>query len=290
MQLVVLTALTLTAFAANSVLNRMGVDRFGMDPGTFAAIRVAAGVAVLWALVWFRGASWPHGRWPWRLAGAAALALYMVGFSQAYVSLDTGVGALLLFGGVQITMFAGALAGGDRLPWRRYAGAVLALIGLAVLVWPNDDAVLPVGGVTLMLGAAFGWGIYSLMGRSERDPLAATAANFALCLPMTLPFALTTPIAELSMAGVLCAVLAGGVMSALGYALWYQLLPQLGASRAAVAQLSVPVIAALGGWVMLSEPVGLRFAVAAIIVLGGIGWSLWPGRTNTYRQSRSNGS
>ncbi len=276
MRLILLTCVVLVAFAANSVLTRLGVARFGTDPETFALVRTAAGVAVLWALVLARRGGWPGGGIARRLGGAATLAAYMAGFSLAYLTLDTGVGALILFGGVQITMFAGALAGGEAVTRRRALGAAIALAGLGALVWPTEAVVLPVAGVVLMIVAAVGWGIYSLLGRGERDPLSATAANFLLCLPMLVPLLLWGE-RTWTAAGFGLALLAGGLTSGLGYALWYGVVPRLGAGRAAVAQLSVPVIAAAGGVVLLGEPVTWRFALCAAVVLGGIAVSLSSG-------------
>ena len=273
MQLFLLSALTMAAFAANSVLNRLGVAAFGMDPVLFAVIRVAAGVAMLWLLVLAQGGRWPGGGWRHRISGAASLALYMAGFSLAYLTLDAGVGALILFGGVQITMFAGAALAGERITPLRLAGAAVALVGLVVLVWPSEAVVVPPQGIALMLAAAFGWGVYSLLGRSEDTPLAATAANFVICFPLLLPLLFWAG-QGWSWPGVLAAIVAGAVTSGMGYALWYQLVPRLGATRAAVTQLSVPVIAAFGGAIVLSEPVGIRFAIAAALVIGGIAMSM----------------
>jgi len=273
MQLLILTTVAMFAFAANSVLTRQGVALFDTDPLLFAVIRVLAGAAMLWMLLWRRGAGWPAGSARRRWSGGASLALYMAGFSLAYLSFDAGGGALILFGGVQITMFAGAVIGREEMPPARVLGAVIALCGLAVLVWPAGDVVLPVMGVVMMLAAAVAWGIYSLLGRGEPDPMAATAASFAICLPMVLPLLIWSEW-RFSLAGVGLAMVAGAVTSGLGYALWYRVVPVLGASRAAVAQLSVPVIAALGGMVVLNETVSLRLVLACALVLGGISVSL----------------
>lgn len=275
MKLLVPTLAALVAFAANSLLNRLGVSGLGMDPGMFAVIRVVSGAAALAVIVLWRGRVQAAIRLqPRRVGAAAALALYMIGFSVAYLTLDAGVGALILFGATQITMFAGAILGGEAVSARRVAGAVTAAAGLAVLAWPADSlAPLGAGGFALMALAGLGWGLYSLMGRSEPDPLAASAANFALCVPFVLPLVLIAGPGN-SLAGIIVAVVAGALTSGMGYAVWYSVLPGLGAQRAAVSQLSVPVIAALGGAVLLGESVGLRFAIAAALVLGGIGMSV----------------
>jgi drug/metabolite transporter (DMT)-like permease len=264
----------MAAFAANSVLNRMAVGGGEMSPGLFAVIRTFSGAMILLTLVAIRSRPVKVGR-GW--GGAVALALYMGGFSLAYLGLDTGVGALILFGGVQITMFAGAVVGGDQVPARRWIGAAISLGGLAVLLWPDEaTGALPWFSAVLMGVAAVGWGVYSLIGRRAVDPLAATARNFARAVPLTLPL-LVIGWSEgwvVTGSGLAYAVIAGAVTSGLGYALWYHLLPTLGATRAAVAQLSVPVLAALGGTLILAEPLELRFVVATGLVLGGIALSL----------------
>lgn len=276
MRLFLLTALVMCAFAANSVLNRLAIVGTGIDPLIFAALRLGSGALALGLMVQHGGQGMVlrGGR---RVLGALALFLYMIGFSLAYTALEAGAGALILFGGVQVTMFAGALWSGEAVPVRRWAGAAMALSGLAWLLWPQSG----VGVVTLwpalsMAAAAVGWGLYSLMGRSEHDPLAATAANFILAFPAAalLALLLAAPGGGLSLWGVVLAVLSGVVASGAGYALWYRILPELGAARAAVAQLTVPVIAALAGMALLAERPGMGFLLAALLVLGGVGLSV----------------
>jgi drug/metabolite transporter (DMT)-like permease len=277
MRLFLLTALTMTAFAANSVLNRMAVGHYGMPPESFAIVRALSGAVVLWALVALRGGRLPLSDWKGRLIGAGALSLYLVGFSLAYGRLDAGIGALILFGGVQMTMFGGAVIGGEAIPARRWIGAVVSLAGLAYLVWPRGAADYPAMEIGFMAAAAFGWGIYSLKGRGAKDPLALTAANFVVSVPIVGLLLFVAPF-EIPAAGTALAILSGAVTSGLGYALWYAVLPSLGATRAAVAQLSAPVIAALGGAVILVEPVGAKLIIASVLVLGGIALSLMPKR------------
>lgn len=282
MRLVVWTALAMVAFAANSVLNRVAVGGGLMDPAGFAVIRLAAGAAMLALLVAIRyrfaaGAVWPGVEG--RLTGVAGLLIYLFGFSAAYLALGAGVGALILFGMVQITMFAGAVLSGEAVPVHRWAGAMLAFGGLLVLLAPGADGVsLPHAG--LMALAGLGWGVYSLAGRGQTDALAATAANFVLALPFGLLAMLFYPLGLMTSAGVALALVSGAITSGLGYALWYSLVPHLGAARSGVAQLSVPVIAALGG-IAFGEPVELRFAVAAAVVLSGVALASIPGRRST---------
>jgi len=265
-----LTALAMAAFAANSVLNRMAVTQAAMDPVDFAVLRLLAGAAALALLVvWRRGAIWAG--WSGRGAGVFGLLLYLFGFSLAYVDLAAGIGALILFGMVQITMFAGAVMAREDVPLTRWLGAGLAFAGLVWLVSPAGQAVA-LAPAAMMAAAGVGWGIYSLAGRCARDPLAATAANFCLAVPVVLAVALWRfDLAALTGFGVGLAVISGAVTSGLGYALWYSVVPRLGAARAGVAQLSVPILAALAGAVWLGEPLGWRFMIAAGVVLGGVG-------------------
>ena len=266
MRLFLLTALTMLAFAANSILNRMALEDGTTGPAAFAAIRLVAGAVCLWLLVASRSKVL---RPAWHPGGAASLALYVLGFSFAYVTLPAGVGALILFGGVQITMFAGALILREPVPARRWAGAALAFSGLVWLLWPAGGAAPDPMGAALMATAALGWGLYSLLGRGATDPLRTTAGNFVFAAPLGLILlALLPDTATLPGAGL--AVISGAVTSGCGYALWYAVLPRLGSARAAVAQLCVPVIAAAGGLILLGEGVSLRFALASLLVLGGV--------------------
>jgi drug/metabolite transporter (DMT)-like permease len=274
MRLAALTALVLVAFAANSILNRLALAGGDIGPAAFAALRLGAGAAVLSLLVVARGGRVPLAG-PGRAIGAGALALYMIGFSFAYLTLDAGLGALILFGGVQVTMFAGAVLGGEAVPLRRWAGGGIALAGLAALLWPAGAGAPDPAGALLMAAAALGWGLYSLAGRRAADPLAATAANFAVALPVALAaLAVARDAAGATPLGIAAALVSGAVTSGLGYALWYAVLPRLGASRAAVAQLAVPVIAVAGGVAFLGEAPTARMLVAGAVVLGGVWLSL----------------
>jgi drug/metabolite transporter (DMT)-like permease len=272
MKLFWLTALAMVAFAANSVLTRVALTS-GSDPFAFAALRVVAGAIMLIVLVRFRGAM-PALNLRKRFAPVTALSVYMLGFSIAYLSLPSGAGALILFGFVQLSMFAGAVLLKESVPLQRWLGGALALSGLSYLLWPEADAPFALLATLAMISAGIGWGVYSLIGRSARDPLADTAMNFALAIvPTGLVWAVTQ--GTLTTSGVVLAVIAGAVTSGLGYALWYGILPRLGASRASVAQLSVPIIAMGGGAVFLSEAITAKFVIASVLVLGGIGVSMW---------------
>lgn len=283
MRLFLLTALTMIAFAANSVLNRWAVGPGHIGAVEFAVIRLLAGAVTLAALVlWQRGGlAWPGRRG--RVAGVLGLSAYLMGFSLAYRGLDAGTGALVLFGTVQVTMFAGALLSREPVPGRRWAGAGLALCGLGLMAVPGSVSLVP---LALMAVAGIGWGVYSLAGRGATDPLAATAWNFLLSVPLVLPLGLIAGAAAPDGLGLALAVLSGAVTSGLGYALWYAILPRLQAARAAVAQLTVPIIAALGGAVLLAELPGLRFWLAAALVLGGVALASLPYRGFTRRSIR----
>ncbi len=270
MRLFLLTALTMCAFAANSILNRLAIDSGAADPAGFAVVRVLAGAAVLAALVFLRGGRLPLGNTR-RIVGAGSLSLYMIGFSIAYLTLDAGLGALILFGVVQITMIAVTSVTGTTPGARQIAGAAIALAGLAWVLWPSGEVRVDPVGAALMTAAGVGWAIYSLVGRSEPDALAGTAANFVVALPVTglvLLFGGTNW--HMTANGYLLAALSGGVTSGMGYALWYRVLPQLAPTTAAVVQLSVPIIAIAGGIVLLGEIASLRLVLGATLVLGGI--------------------
>lgn len=278
MRLFLLTTLVMIAFAANSVLNRMAVGVAGLDPALAGVVRLGAGAGVLLALTLARRGS-AALRLPPRvaLAGMATLFLYILGFTLANGRIDAGVGALILFGAVQITMFAAALLSSERLGRWRLIGAGVAFAGLAVLVAPTGGARVDPLGAAFMAAGGLGWGLYSLNGRRARDPLGATAVNFVLALlPALAWLALRGAVPEPTW-GIWPALVSGAVTSGLGYALWYAVVPRLAASLAAVAQLSVPVLAALGGAILLAEVPGPRFWAAAVLVLGGIALSLRKG-------------
>ena len=274
MRLFALVALTMCAFAANSILNRIGVALQGMDPMDFATVRTGAGAGMLWLLVFLRKARRPAVLSMKRFAGATALAVYMIGFSWAYITLDAGLGALILFGVLQIVVFSWALFEGGTIPLLRWIGATIAVLGLCVLLWPSGDQAVPLSGAISMTIAGAAWAVYTLLGRAERDPLGATASNFLLCLPLVAAAMIWTGVGDMPIKGVITAIIAGAITSGLGYALWYRALPSLPTTVAGIAQLSVPVIAVAAGVILLGEPLTLRLIIAGSLVLGGIGVSL----------------
>ena len=274
MKLFLLVALTMCAFAANSVLNRIGVAQQGMDPLDFATVRTTAGAAMLWLLIGLRTRPRPPVFNVKRVAGAAALGVYMIGFSWAYISLDAGLGALILFGVLQIVVFGWAVIEGGNIPLLRWIGAIIALIGLCVLLWPAGAETVPVAGALSMTAAGAAWAVYTLLGRAEVDPLGATASNFLLCLPLVAVAMFGFGLGAMPWAGIATAAVAGAITSGLGYALWYHTLPALPTTLAGIAQLSVPVIAVAAGVALLGEPLTVRLVIAGALVLGGIAVSL----------------
>ena len=246
MRLALLTSLTMIAFAANSVLTRLAIEGQHIDPSGFAIVRVASGALVLGMVITLRGGGLPLLRRN-RLPGAFSLAAYMIGFSLAYLTLDAGLGALILFGVVQITMFLHGALRGTAPNMRQITGAAIAFAGLLVALWPGAG--------------------------NSSDLAGATAANFLLCLPILLVLLASTGL-YFSPTGLALGILCGGLTSGLGYALWYNVLPGFDSATAAVVQLSVPVIAIGAGVVFLGESLSLLLIIATFLVLGGIGWAI----------------
>ncbi len=263
----VVTALAMLAFAGNSLLCRMALRHTSIDAASFTTIRLVSGAAVLWIVVQAtRRSQTGDGTW-W---SAAALFGYAAAFSFAYTTLPAATGALLLFGAVQATMIGVGIWRGERLRGAQMAGLALAIAGLLVLLSPGLSAP-PLMGSLLMLAAGVSWGIYSLRGRAAGDPTRVTAGNFLRACPIAIALNLLMhQSASLDGAGIWYAVLSGALTSGLGYAIWYTALPALRATTAASVQLSVPVLAALGGVLMLGEDFTLRLAAASVAILGGI--------------------
>lgn len=268
MRTVLLTALAMLAFAANSILCRLALQNPTIDPASFGSVRLVSGAVALALIVHLlRGQKTPARPDWW---AAAMLFLYVACFSFAYLYLTAGTGALILFGAVQLTMFLTGLARGERFGPLAWAGFAMAVAGLAFLLAPGVTAPPLLGGA-LMAIAGVAWGVYSLRGRGVLNPLQATAANFLRAVP----FALAVSVAyahelRMSSAGVALAVASGALTSGVGYVVWYAALRGLSAMSAATVQLSVPVIAALGGALLLAETITLRLVVASVATLGGI--------------------
>ena len=266
------------AFAGNSLLCRLALKHTGIDAASFTAVRLmsasvtlcllAGGLRGSWRDSWRGGGNWPS---------AFALFAYAAGFSFAYISQPAATGALLLFGAVQATMIGYGVWAGERLQPLQVAGVALALGGLVALVLPGLAAP-PWGSAALMLGAGVAWGVYSLRGKGgsgASNPVAVTAGNFMRTVPFTVVLILLMA-SQLSLdaagngAGVGYGVLSGALTSGVGYVIWYKVLPALKATHAATVQLSVPVIAAVGGVVLLGEPLSLRLGLASVAILAGI--------------------
>lgn len=266
-RLILLTIISMFAFAGNSVLCRMALLETSIDAASFTGIRLLSGAIMLWlfAAINSRGR---EGRGDW--LSALALFSYAAAFSFAYVQLSTATGALLLFGAVQVTMISYGLWRGERLFYLQWMGLAMAVVGLVGLLMPGLSAP-PVSGSVLMVGAGIAWGLYSLKGRRGGDATRISAGNF---LRAVLFAAMLSMLASrhlrLDTDGVLYAIASGALTSGLGYAIWYMVLPALKSATAATLQLSVPLIAALGGIVFLGEPITLRFTLASVAILGGI--------------------
>lgn len=266
--LVLVTVLALVAFAANSLLCRLALGGHGIDAASFTSVRIGSGAIVLVLLRRFFAAPRPSPRAGWRAAGL--LFVYAACFSFAYGSLAAGTGALILFGSVQLTMLLVALGTGERLTAVAWLGMAAAATGLCVLVSPGLSAPDPLGALLMGLAGA-AWGGYTLLGRGSQAPVADTAQNFLFATPLALAVtALTLRNATLTRTGLVLAVISGAVTSGLGYTLWYTALRALSSVQAAVIQLCVPVLAAVGGSVLLSEVLSGRFVLAAAMILGGV--------------------
>lgn len=267
-----LTLLAMLAFAGNSLLCRLALKHTAIDPVSFTSLRLVSGALTLWLIIRW-GQSGRSGQGNWR--SAAALFAYALAFSLAYLQLSAATGALLLFGAVQATMIGHGLWAGERLRPLQGLGCLLALAGLCSLLLPGLTTP-PWGSAALMACAGLAWGIYSLRGKGAGDATRVTAGNFLRAAPLAVAAGLLLPLLPLGFSlsldgwGVVYAIASGALASGVGYAVWYSVLPSLKSVQAATVQLSVPVIAALGGIVFLGETMSLRLVVATIAILGGI--------------------
>jgi drug/metabolite transporter (DMT)-like permease len=250
----------------------MALGRGSIDAASFSAIRLIAGAVALTLITAATRRHSPRAGGSW--TSAAVMFVYAVPFSYAYGMLTTGTGALILFGTVQVTMMLAALAGGERPRPAQWIGLAMAVGGVVYLVLPGLAAPSPLG-AALMAAAGVAWAVYSLHGRGASDPLAQTTGNFVRTIPMTVSLSLVAlPFAHLEPSGVVLAVICGAVTSGLGYVVWYAALRKLSATRASLVQLLPPVLAALGGLIVLGEPLTLRLIVSTVVVLGGIALAL----------------
>lgn len=266
------TIAALIAFAANSVLCRIALKDNLIDASSFTAVRLLSGVLMFLVLFSFKSKSVAiiskkkvdH----WK--PALMLFVYALAFSFAYISLETGAGALVLFGAVQLTMVVVSIINGKKLHLFEWLGVLISFLGLVYLVYPTLTTP-SLTGFLLMGVSGIAWAMYTLSGRGSIDPLRDTACNFKCTVPFVLLLLLITfSSINISFYGVLLAVVSGAFASALGYTLWYLALRDLSEIEAGVVQLSVPVIAAVGGVVFVAESISMRLLIACILVLGGI--------------------
>ena len=280
LRLCVLITIALLAFAANSVLCRVALDGGLIDPANFTLWRLASGAVTLVLLCLFQTLKkgngslktvWLEGSW----LSAISLFIYAIGFSYAYVTLETGIGALILFGAVQLTLILMAVSTGQRLRALEWFGLILAFASFVYLVFPTLSSPSLIGFI-LMTFAGIAWGLYTWRGKISSKPLFATTSNFVRTLPILLIVLIVIglngdySINGGTFDGVLLAVVSGALMSGIGYALWYAVLPSISASMAAVLQLLVPIIATIGGVIFASEAITLHLIIATCGVLGGV--------------------
>ena len=272
MKIILYTSFALFAFAFNSILCRLALGTEAIDAASFTLVRLISGAIVLVIISLFFGKKETKGgNW----FSAFFLFGYAICFSFAYVSLTTATGALILFGCVQATMIIAALLSGERPKFLEWIGLLFALGGLVYLVFPGLSAP-PIFSSLLMMCAGISWGFYTLRGKGSKNPLADTTGNFVRAVPMialvSLPFLSQI---HLSNKGVLLAVLSGAIASGLGYSVWYAALEFHTATRAAILQLSVPALAAIGGVAFLAETISFRLLSATALILGGIALAIF---------------
>ena len=269
MKLFFLITIVMTAFAANSVLTRLALTSNSIGPSNFALLRAASGALVLLLLVLIVQKQIPRFKFN-SIISALSLVCYLIGFSFSYLTVDTGIGALILFGGSMVVMFASALFLQEKIPLTRFIGVFISLLGLFILVNPgfSENSLF---GVALMFLASFGWGLYSVLGSRQKNPLSNTAGNFIIALIIIIPIAFIIPDkVETNYYGFFLAIFSGSITSGLGYSLWYWVLPKINITTASTAQLTVPLIAAFGGYLFIWESLNWQFYIAAILILGGI--------------------
>lgn len=269
MKTVFLTAVAMLAFASNSILCRKALGGNTIDAASFTTIRLGSGIVMFMLILLSTqraNLKKSHGSW----FSAVMLYLYAIAFSFAYLSLDTGVGALILFASVQITLILASIYSGNRLIAWEWFGFAAAISGFIYLLHPSLTRPTLVG-FLLMSIAGVAWGIYTLRGRSSANPLLDTANNFIRTAPFLLVTALfAIPLAHVSSEGAALAIISGALASGLGYTIWYMALTNLSAIEASVVQLSVPIIAAIGGVVWVGESISTRLLISSGLVLGGI--------------------
>ncbi len=282
----ILTIMTMIAFASNSVFARLSLSLNAVDPASFTAIRLISGALLLLLLVSLRKKSMKtqksHENFLKTLLSSFALFGYAAFFSFAYISIETGIGALILFACVQFTMIGYALYSGERPSFQSWLGIFLAFSGFVYLVFPGLSAP-DLKGAFLMALSGIAWGIYSLNGKGIANPVQASARNFIFAIPLCI-FLVLIFLNEQNLTGpgIMLAIASGAGTSALGYVLWFKVLKFLTTTNAAIVQLTVPVLATLGGIILLNEPLTLHYGVATILILGGIALSILAARKKAH--------
>ena len=260
------------AFSGNAILTRAALANYNMDPELVLLLRVSAGAITLLLICYLRRHSLKIFS-NLHLKTAAALSLYLVGFSYAFTALETGIGVLIQFGTVQLVMFASSFFSGQKVPKNKSIGAIIAFTGLIYLLWPSGDFTLNLKSSLLMAIAGMAWGIYSVLGKNAASAISATTASFLISTPICLIFVSLLPSNSdfsWSSTGAILAIFSGSITSGIGYSLWYNVLPKIPSTNAAVSQLSVPLIAAAGGVIFMQELITLKFIISCVLVLGGI--------------------
>ena len=267
-----LVLLTMLAFSGNAILTRAALSSFNMDPELVLLLRVSSGAITLLLISYL-------GKYSLKILSrlhfktAAALSLYLIGFSYAFTNLETGIGVLIQFGVVQLVMFSSSFFTNPKIPKNKSIGAIIAFSGLIYLLWPSENFTLNMTASVLMAIAGMAWGIYSLLGKDAVSAISATTASFVISTPICLVLVILIPSGSdfsWSNTGALLAISSGSITSGMGYALWYYVLPKIPSTNAAVSQLSVPLIAAAGGMIFMQEVITLKFILSCALVLGGI--------------------
>ena len=259
----------MTAFAANSVLTRLALSSNSIGPINFSLLRAGSAALILVLLVLFIHKNIPRFKIK-TIISSLSLVGYLIGFSFAYLTINTGVGALILFGGSMLVMFTGALLLKENIPNIRFVGVFLSLVGLYILSDPRFSG-NSIYGIILMFIAAISWGIYSILGHREKNPLSNTAANFLLAFLLIILISLFIPDkVHTNNYGILLAIISGSITSGIGYTLWYWVLPKIKITTASIAQLTVPLIAALGGYLFISETLNWQFYISSMLIIGGL--------------------
>ena len=271
-RLVFFVILTMSAFAANSLLARVAIANQEIGPSYFSLIRLISGSIILIILVFFRFGLYPVINIKPNLQGVIGLSLYMVGFHYAYIFLEAGIGSIILFGGVQVVMFTSSILTKQRPTLFNWIGMIAAMIGIILLFFPfHLNSSQPMNGIILMLMAALGWGIYSVSGTKSKNPLTTTMSNFIFTIPIVMiSFVIYPENINLTYFGIFLAICSGAVMSGLGYSLWYTILPYLEKTIAALVQLLVPVIALALSISFLDEKLTYLSFLSSILIIFGV--------------------